>query len=139
LENLASGTAIAHIARKRLGAGESSLLQGMYKKDPLLITGEQVFMALGRKDPLAESVVRNAARALGYALQNLVVLLDLKQIVLGGGVPSSSPQYLAWVRDAMVSQSNRTDEVTVELTDLGDYTAVLGGTIMAREKLQELG
>lgn len=139
LENLASGTAIGRLASRRLWAGEDSLLREMYQEDPLSITGEQVFWALGRKDPLATSVVFDAANTLGYALHNLIVLLDLKQIILGGGVASSAPEYLTWVRGALINQGVRTEGVTVELTDLGDYTAVLGATILAKEKLLEQG
>ncbi len=139
LENIASGTAIAAHARRRLIMGEPSLLQEAYQTDPLSVTGEQVFKALRRKDPLAASVISGAARALGYALHNLVVLLDLELIVLGGGVPGSVPEYLDWVREAFSGPSSRIGGASVELTDLGDRTAVLGATIMAKERLQAEG
>ena len=84
LEALASGTAIANIARDRITQGDfpASSLAG--ESDSL--TSATVLLAAGQGDPLAVSIVDGVVFALSVGLANVLHLYNPDLIVLGGGV-----------------------------------------------------
>ena len=84
LESLASGTAIARIARRRAAApGVNSALSARSAGE---ITAETVFAAAGQGDPLAQEIVDDAIQALAVGLVNGLHLYNPDLLVMGGGV-----------------------------------------------------
>lgn len=84
LESLASGTAIARIARRRAAApGANSELSARSAEE---ITAESVFAAAGRGDPLAGEIVEDAIQTLAVGLVNVLHLYNPDLLVMGGGV-----------------------------------------------------
>jgi len=83
LEAIASGTAIAHIARERLAAGEASALRGISVSG---ITAAAVGDAAKAGDPMAADIVQQAGRYIGISIASLMHLLNPEIFVLGGGV-----------------------------------------------------
>ncbi len=69
LETLASGTAIGRMGRERLGEA--------------VTTAEEVCTLARAGNPLAQSVIADAARFMGLGLANLLHTLNLERIVLG--------------------------------------------------------
>ena len=85
LESLASGTAIARIARARLaGTGPPTSVWAV--KDVESITSESVFLAATRGDSLATEIFEGVLQALSVGLTNAVHLFNPDLLVLGGGV-----------------------------------------------------
>ena len=58
------------------------------------ITAKDVYQAANSKDPLAEKVVNRAALYLGTALANVLNLLDLDAVIIGGGVSNAGDTLL---------------------------------------------
>jgi len=83
LEALASGTAIARIARERLAAGEESTLRGIPASG---ITAAAVGDAAKAGDPMAADIVQQAGHHIGISIASLMHLLNPEIVVLGGGV-----------------------------------------------------
>ncbi len=98
LETVASGTAIARIARERIAAGEPSSLVDMVNGNLDLITAKEVNEAGQHGDPLAKSVFAEAGMYLGIAIVNLMYLLNPSLFVLGGSVTKAGDLLLAPLR-----------------------------------------
>ena len=84
LESLASGTAIARIARRR--ATEPGANSELSARSAGEITAESVFAAAGRGDPLAREIVEDAIQTLAVGLVNVLHLYNPDLLVMGGGV-----------------------------------------------------
>jgi glucokinase len=85
LEALASGTAIAQIARRRV-AGEASIIPSLAMREDGEITSETVFKGAAQGDALAQDILKDVVEALSVGLTNVLHLYDPDLIVLGGGV-----------------------------------------------------
>lgn len=84
LESLASGTAIARIARQRAAEpGTNSALSNLAAGQ---ITAETVFEAAGQGDALAQELVEAAVQTLAVGLVNTLHLYNPDLLVMGGGV-----------------------------------------------------
>ena len=84
LESMASGTAIARIARERIAQGvfpTSSLAESREA-----VTSETVLQAAGGGDALAVSILDDVVFALSVGLANVLHLYNPDLVVLGGGV-----------------------------------------------------
>jgi len=85
LEALASGTAIAKVAREKSAQpGEKNGVLGELESG--LITAERVLDAAGEGDPLAWSILDEVIDSLSVGMTNLLHLYNPDVIVMGGGV-----------------------------------------------------
>jgi glucokinase len=105
VEQLASGTAIARRAQALLRARppdvtDRSLLLELAHDDVTAITGQLVSQAAQQGDSLARQALEDAARALGFAIGNVIVLMNPARIIIGGGVSKAGDAYLEMVRRA---------------------------------------
>jgi glucokinase len=125
LESLAAGPAIARAAQQRLRDGEASTLSRL---DISKITARDVAAAARAGDALAVDVFNRAGRFLGFAVANLVSLLDPEVIVLGGGMASVADLYLASLQKAMFERAQplAADKVKIIVSKLGENVNLLG-------------
>ena len=93
LEQYASATGIARLAKKRLAADDaaSSL------RDKKESSGKTVFDALKDGDKVAEEIVEEFGVYLGHAMANLAAVVDPSVIVIGGGVSKAGEILLDYV------------------------------------------
>jgi len=98
-EALASGSAIAREARRRLNAGEKSLLN--HKKTPRAVTAETVGEAANNGDRLALEVITTAGQYLGIGLANIINIFNPEMIVVGGGVSNLGEMLLNPAREVL--------------------------------------
>ena len=93
LEQYASATGIARLAKKRLAADDaaSSL------RDKKEISAKTVFDALKDGDKVAEEIVEEFGVYLGHAMANLAAVVDTSVIVIGGGVSKAGEILLDYV------------------------------------------
>jgi glucokinase len=103
LEALASGPALARIARTLLESEPSSLLHSMTHNRSTL-TAETICEAATRGDHLALRVLEEAAMHLAYAIHLLAFAYNPQRIVLGGGMAQEGP-YIAAIRRHVVRLS----------------------------------
>jgi glucokinase len=118
LEEIASGPALA--SRLRARGGEAS-------------TGQEVFEAAARGEPLAVDVVHSAGEALGSAVGWLVNVLDPGAVVVGGGLGLAGGPYwdafVPAVRRQIWSDINRNIPLVPAL--LGVQAGVIGAATRA--------
>lgn len=90
-------------------------------------------------DPLVSSVVNASADLLGLSIANLITVLSLPTVILGGGVTEAlGKPWLHRVREAVEQHvfpsSLRKCEVVA--SELGDDAGLLGAAMLARETAQ---
>lgn len=102
LESLVAGPAIARAAQQRLRDGEGSSLAG---QDLSKVTAHEVAAAARQGDALARDIFNRAGRLLGFAVANLVSILDPQVIILGGGMAAVADLYLPALRHAMLERA----------------------------------
>ena len=136
LEALASGTAIARIARSAssgIGYQDSLLATGERES----ITSESVFQAAAQGDRLALSILDDVVQALGTGLTNVLHLYNPDLVVLGGGVTvglgqlKSLPRIEAIMRDRAMSQRHK--EFVLVASSLGDGVGMAGAAAIVWE------
>ena len=136
LEQLASGTAIARMAREAVGSDpESRIVQ--LAGSAAEIRSEDVSQAAGEDDETAREVLRQAGRSLGVGLSNVVNLFDPQVIVLGGGLVGIGEPYLGPARDQlfkMTTQQHRRPK-RLDVTALGHDAGILGAAALAFDLL----
>ena len=140
LEALASGTAIARIARRRVtesgpdsSVGSSVLAAGAVDQ----ITAETVFDAAGQGDALAQSIVEDAVQALAVGFTNLLHLYNPDLLVMGGGVTSGLvhlgllPRINSLMLERAMSEGHKNFRLVP--SRLGDTAGMLGAASLVWE------
>lgn len=130
LEQFASGTAIARMAKEALGAGGDSILRQIV---PGELSAKDVASAAYEADELACQVLRRAGRALGIGLSNVANIFDPDAIVLGGGVVAAGECFLGPARDELfrMTAAQRRRPMRLDTTALGADAGVLGAAALA--------
>lgn len=136
LEVLASGTALAGEAIRRIGDGEKSSLTEMVEGKIENITAEKVALAAQGGDSLALEVITRTAEYLGVGMVNLVHLFNPEIIVVGGGVSKMGDLLLEPVRQVVRERAfpRLAQDVRIVPARLGDDAGVFGAAIFAFEQ-----
>lgn len=141
LESVASRTAIERDIRLGLRAGRTSMIPDLVKGDinTTRITSGALAQAYNAHDPLVYEVISRSLHYLGIFIGSMINLLDPDMIVIGGGVAEAIGEaYVEPVREVAYQYAmNRRDarDVKIVLAGLGDYSAVLGAAVYARQRL----
>ncbi len=142
LEALASGTAIASMARQRLTGGGSpdSILAS---RDPGPITSEDVFEAASQGDRLAKEILDDVVSALAIGLTNILHLYNPDLVVLGGGVTSGLVQLdlLSKINQLMLEKamSKRHQDFRLAASALGDEVGMIGAASLVWSAMEASG
>jgi glucokinase len=136
LEMLASGTAVAREAMRRISYGEKSSLTRMVGGKLEGITAERVAMAAQGGDLLASDVIYRAATYLGVGMVNLVNIFNPEMIVVGGGMSKMGDLLLEPAKEVVMKRAFQLCAQVVRIVpaQLGDDSGVLGAAIFAREE-----
>jgi glucokinase len=132
LESLVAGPAIASAAQQRVRGGEASSLAQL---DLSKVTAHDVAAAARQGDRLAVDIFNRAGRLLGFAVANLVSLLDPEVVVLGGGLAAVADLYLGPLRHAMRERAQplAADKVSVVVSGIAETVNLLGCARLAWE------
>lgn len=131
LEQLASGTAIARLARDAVvDDPTSSILSFASSADE--ITAEDVARAARQYDETARAVLRRAGTALGVGLSNVANIFDPEVIVLGGSVVKAGEPFLGPARDrlAAMTSAQRRRPMRLDVSTLED-AGIVGAASLA--------
>ena len=136
LETLASGTAMAKEAIKRIKQGEKSSLTEIVGGKIENITAETVEVAARGGDSLASEVISEAATYLGVGMVNLVNIFNPEMIIVGGGVAKMGDLLLNPVRQVVQVRAFQlpTQAVRIVQAQLGDDSGLLGAAVFAFQK-----
>ena len=133
LEVLASGTAVAKEAVRRIRQGERSSLTKIAEGNIENITAEKVSIAAQGGDSLALEVVSKAAFYLGVGMVNLVNIFNPEMIIVGGGMAKMGDLLLNPARQVVRERAFRlsAEAVRIVLAQLGNNAGVLGAAVFA--------
>jgi glucokinase len=138
LEALASGKAIAQIARARL-AHQEAQASSLAVLDVETIDSEAVFEEARKGDGLALSILEDVIMALSVGLANLLHLYNPDLIVMGGGVTGGliKLDLLSRINSLMLQRamSDRHKEFRLVGSELGDSVGMVGAARLVWEKV----
>lgn len=131
LEQLASGTAIARLAREAVADDPSSSIFS-FASSADEITAADVARAARQYDETARDVLRRAGTALGVGLSNVVNVFDPEVIVLGGSVVKAGEPFLGPARDrlAAMTTAQRRRPMRLDVSTLED-AGIVGAAALA--------
>lgn len=133
LERYSSATAVVEKTLESLSKGAKSSLSGAYKKDRASINAKAIKDAAISGDRLAVWIYAGAGRALGIVAANLINLLNVDRIVVGGGMAG------AWrlIEEPLVAEVEKrafkipAGRCGIVPGKLGDDAAVIGAASLA--------
>ncbi|MBW2091752.1 MAG: ROK family protein, partial [Deltaproteobacteria bacterium] len=124
LETLASGTAMAEMAREWIQNGEPCGYQGNLE----YLTSADLFDLARQGDPLALKVFNKAGSSLGLALTNVFNLLGLEGAIIGGGAgvvfDFLKPKILEELSGRVFTAD--LDQITLARSTLGESASLIG-------------
>jgi glucokinase len=131
LETIASATGLIRLAREGMARGRKTSL----KADDL--SARAIAQAAESGDRLARSLYQRMGKALGFALAQLVNLLDLEAAVLAGGVSAAWPLFMPALETELHRWLLPRKEVRVLRTGLGEAAGVVGAACVARDLVND--
>lgn len=106
--------------------------------DPAAIGTREIDAAFEQGDPLALRVVGRAAGLLGLAIANVVTLLAVDRVVVGGGMTEAlGDPFMAMIRASFDREvfPDRCRACQIVTTELAADAGLLGAALLARERL----
>lgn len=129
---------LAQHARDRLVNYPDSAIHDLVNGDPTRITPRVLYEAANQGDELAEQVLAWAGHKLGCVLGSAVNLLDIRTIVVGGGVSGAGAFILDPARNVLprfITPGLR-DDLRIFREELGNKVSLLGAARLAFEGKQ---
>lgn len=122
LEQYASATGIARLARKKLAVEtRKTVLQAEN------VTAKDVFDAVKAGDAVAQEVAEEFGRFLGYCLANLAAVADPAVIVIGGGVSKAGEVLIPYIQNPFLERAFFANkDVEFKLATLGNDAGICG-------------
>lgn len=132
IEILASGTAVAQLARQELAAGAKSSMLELAGGDLAAVTGEIVRKASESGDPLAAKILGETTEMLALWLSNIIDLLDPEVIVIGGGAAALYRPFFGKLRERIpqYTVNPRANEIPIFSARYGADSGVAGGAAL---------
>ncbi|MEE9463009.1 MAG: ROK family transcriptional regulator [Bacteroidales bacterium] len=140
LEALASGKAIALIARSRIARGQSSLLVELCGGDVNKITAKMVADATRKGDELASNVFNRAMDYIGIGISSLVNIFNPELVTIGGGVSLAGDIFFDNIRksvDRNIMQPT-SREVEILPVTFGENAALMGAFALILQRVLNL-
>jgi glucokinase len=136
-ETLASGTALAKEAQKRLRDHAESAMRDMVSGRLELVSAEVVQKAAEQGDELAQELIRQTAYYVGVGLANIINIFNPDAIVIGGGVSNMGDRLLAPAIKTAEERAHKMAfrSVRFAVAGLGRNSGVLGAAALALERV----
>ena len=139
LERLVSPSALVTEVRRRLAEGGcDSMLSQSFGKDPTSVDHAAVRIAAAEGDPVAAAVIDEAAGRVAAVASNIVNLIDVDVVILGGhGIQFVESRYVDVVQAALATRplSRHVRVVQVKASPLGPDAAVVGSAALVLHSL----
>lgn len=140
LENYASARAMISRAIFMLEKGHESLLKECCKGSFYKLTPEDIYKAALEGDTLSREILREAGKALGVGLANLINILSPEAIILTGGLIGA---WNIYVQEAIKEASRRAfkdlgDSVKIIPSSLGDEAGIVGAACLVFMSLSRM-
>lgn len=131
LEAYAGRAGLERRARELDAGGRDTVLVELSKAKRM--TSGVWAKALAKGDEVAIELLDEAVEALGIAIANVVTVLDLRLVVVGGGLADRlGPAFVGRIEQAVRSRVFAGSSVRVVSSELGDRSGAVGAALLAR-------
>jgi glucokinase len=139
-ETLASGTALAREARKRIEKGVRTSILEYAGGDIERVTAQAIHSAAQQGDSLAKELIARTGYYVGVGLANLINIFNPELIVIGGGLSSIGDMLLkpAFKEAGERAFKEAFQAVRFASAGLGRNSTVLGAAAFARQEMRKL-
>ena len=136
LETETSGLALLSIVKDKIGKGSSSILT-MKHKDLDKIRLEDVIEAARKEDTLVIEVLSELGEKIGRAIAILINIFNPELVILGGKVSETGELIKLPIRSALNKYTLGlvNNDTQLKLSKLGERAGVMGGCLIARERV----
>ncbi len=136
LEAYSSGTGIINRIIDAMKKGKKTALLSMIKNGINEITPEKIFLAAKKGDPLSLELVEDAGRYLGIAISDFANLLNIKTIILYGGLVSSFGLFAKKMKEEIINRTipSFSKEVRVLKAGLKSDAGIIGAAGVVFQK-----
>jgi glucokinase len=137
-EVLASGTALARAAQKRIELGEETTILSFAGGKVENVTAEAVNSAAEKGDRMANELIQKTAHYVGVGLANLVNIFNPEMIVIGGGLSNIGDRLLKPAYEVAQKRAFKQAYRTVRFVPaaLGRNSGVLGAAAFAYHEMK---
>jgi glucokinase-like ROK family protein len=137
LEALAGGEAIVHEVLRETKHLRSSAIWRLADGDESKVTLRTILEAAAESDPLANNVLGRAMDYLGMGIANLINLLDVERIVIGGAGAYLPEPSLSLLRRSVLRGllGNHLQSVTIIPAGLGKNSVIIGAATLALQRM----
>jgi N-acetylglucosamine repressor len=137
LETVASGIALARMAKEGLRSGQNSLLNKLCDYDIEKIEPQLVIDAANEGDQYAINLLSEIGINLGKGIAILIQLLNPELIILGGKIAEAKQYITTPIQQAIntYSMTRLRDKAMITVSDLGPNAGVLGSVAIVMENL----
>jgi len=103
------------------------------KLDPENMTPEDIFIAAEKGDKPSIRLFKEVGESLGVGLSNVVNLLNLERIVIGGGIANAGDLILGHARKVLSENALKTNRESIEIVtaELGEHAGIVGAAKLA--------
>ncbi len=131
LETVVSSRALIRQAQQVWQANPASALRTV-AASPAELTTDLIFEAFQRGDADLHQIIEQMGRALGQSLANLVGILNIRHVVVGGSLARFGEALVEPARDVMRRrvQAAQADDTTITLASLGDDIVIFGAAAL---------
>lgn len=139
LETLASAPYLVQNAQKGLDKKIPTLLTEALVKKSNPLSARLLYETARKGDPFCISLYAELGKFLGIALANIVHILGIEGVVLGGGVSKASTIFLPYLEKEFKKRLTMVpaDKVTIRVSFLREKSGILGAAKMAMERDKE--
>lgn len=140
-EALASGTAIARMARDRVASKAKTSILEHAGGDLDAISAKHVADAAKAGDAVAKEIIEEAATYLGIGMANLINILNPDVIVVGGGVSQMGDMLFVPARNSAMKNAlpSSAEGVRIVPAALGGDVGVMGAALLVLEAYRRSG
>jgi len=139
-EALASGTALAREAKRRLKERSRTAILKYVGGDPEKVTAQIIHSAAEQGDKLAKDLIARTGYYVGVGLANLINIFNPELIVIGGGLSNIGDMLLkpAFKEAAERSYKEAFQAVRFASAGLGRNSGVLGAAAYALQEMKKI-
>lgn len=139
LETVASGIALAKMAKEGIKSGQRSLLNALSDREVDEIEPQLVIDAANRGDQYAINILSEIGINLGKGISILIQLLNPELIILGGKI-AEAKQYITTPIQHSINtycMAQLRQKTSISLSDLGQNAGILGSVAIVMENIFE--
>jgi glucokinase len=138
IEAFASGPAIAAMGMKAVVQGRNTMIADLAGRDLNRITPELICEAAMSGDAVAREIYEFAGMIIGVGVANIVIAVNPRRVVIGGGIAAAGELILDPIRRSMQERVFLTDADCVEVVpaQLGNNAGLIGAAVWARQQVE---